>query len=291
MDKFIKVADPNNLGFFNYSVNYIGTKKKVFLLFAILFIVIFFFIIKFLFANNYQQIEYADIIYQEPEIPAPYRIAKGKLLHINSGTGFFVNNDSIITNAHVLESCKSIRIRGAIGSCYADLVNINKQIDLARLKTSCFPNIVAHLRGLLPLQKGQEVKIMGYPLESGINGSYVLKTGTIINFENDAIEFTDVVAKGNSGGPLLDNNGVVVGVIFGKIILYSSQNDVKLSQPKNSYGIAINLQNLKNFLAENNIVYFTDDTSYNFPDSDMEDKAKNYIVNIQCVQDEAEITN
>ncbi len=233
----------------------------------------------------------AGIIYQNEDAPPPYKIAPGQIIHISSGTGFFVSNDSIITNEHVVHECKSIRIRGAVEPAFATLVSVDKKNDLALLKTSRSPIMAAPLRGDLPIEVGEEVSVMGYPLEHGMKGSYLIRKAKITKDSDvldgaERIQFTDSVEKGNSGGPLLDSNGTVIGVIVGKVSFYLAGSDIKNTQPIKTSSVAITLDTLKYFLDKNRISYRIDNTLYKFEDSYMENKAKDYIVNIQCVKDE-----
>jgi len=238
----------------------------------------------------------AGIIYQNEAPLPPYKTAPGQVIHISSGTGFFVSNDSIITNEHVVQDCKSIRIRGAVEPGFATLAYVDKKNDLALLKTSRSPIMAAPLRGDMPIAVGEEVSVMGYPLEHGMKGSYLIRKAKITNSDDvfdgvDRIQFTDSVEKGNSGGPLLDTNGTVIGVIVGKMNFYLAGADPKTTAPLKTSSVAITLDTLKHFLDKNHIFYRTDNTLYKFEDSYMENKAKDYIVNIQCAKDEQAVTN
>lgn len=237
-------------------------------------------------ANSTGIIDYKKPILKE------IKPAKGKVIHVTSGTGFFVSNNAIVTNEHVVNGCKHIRIRGAVEPGYAELVSIDKKNDLALLTTSRSPRVYAPLRGDIPIEIGEEVNVMGYPLDRGIKGDYLIRKAVITN-NNDVyegierIQFTDSVEKGNSGGPLLDTNGTVIGVIVGKMNYYLADSDDD-AKPIKTSSVAITLEHLKSFLDKNQIYYRTDSTIYKFADSYMENKAKDYIVNIQCVKDDVE---
>lgn len=209
--------------------------------------------------------------------------------HITSGTGFFVSNDTIVTNEHVVQQCRHIKIRGAVEPGYAELNAVDKYNDLALLKTSRSPRVVAPLRGNMPIKVGEEVNVMGYPLDRGMKGDYLVKKGVVTNNHDvyegvERIQFTDAVEKGNSGGPLLDTNGTVIGVIVGRMSFFLAGTDFKTTKPIKTSSVAITLNHLKDFLSKHNIFYRTDNTLYKFADRFMENKAKDYIVNIQCVK-------
>ncbi len=134
---------------------------------------------------------------------------------------------------------------------------------------------------------------MGYPLNHGITGDYMVKKAVITEPEDvydgiKRVQFTDSVEKGNSGGPLLDDNGNVVGVVVGKMSFYladSTTDTIKDPTPVKTSSMAVSLNDLRNFLHSNNIYYRSDNTRYNYPDKWMESKAKDYIVNVHCLKE------
>ncbi|MCE3231827.1 MAG: hypothetical protein K0R98_84 [Rickettsiaceae bacterium] len=217
-----------------------------------------------------------------------------KFTHFTSGTGFYVSNNYIVTNEHVVQGCKSINIRGGnIKPGYATLESIDKKNDLALLRTSINPMRIAQLRGdEIPVNKGEEVTVIGYPLERGIRGDYMVKKAVITDPEDlydgiKRVQFTDAVEKGNSGGPLLDDNGNVVGVVVGKMSFYLAEavENNSDAKPVKTSSMAISLDSLRNFLINNKIYYRSDNTRYHYPDKWLETKAKDYIVNVHCMKE------
>lgn len=232
----------------------------------------------------------------QPNTTTYYKLAPaakldgGKAIHITSGTGFFVTNNAIITNEHVVQGCKKIKIRGAVESREVTITDVDAINDLALLYSPVKSLNVASLRGDAPIKIGEQVNVMGYPMERGIKGTYLVRKATITNNLDvyggvERVQFTDSVEKGNSGGPLLDTSGTVIGVIVGKMSFYPAGTDTKNSAPMKISSVAITLGNLKTFLDKNRILFHTDDINYAFSDSYMENKAKEYIVNVQCIKD------
>ncbi len=216
----------------------------------------------------------------------------GKTYNISSGTGFFVYPGYVLTNEHVVQECLTISLRGAVDPSSAELIATDKDMDLALLKTGAIAKKIAYFRRNEGLEPADQVYVIGYPLEHANSGIYVLSQASVTAMDNDveeakAIEFTSVIEKGNSGGPLIDGSGNVVGVVQAKKnYYYLSANtlDFKESaQPYQVRGLAIGLLKIKDFLSRNNIQYYINDSSDNNRSPELE--AKDYLVNIHCVKE------
>lgn len=138
------------------------------------------------------------------------------------GTGFAISsNGYILTNYHVIAGSDSLYIQNSKGESfkvktyYTDPVN-----DIAILKIS---DESFQWLGKLPysIKKnsasiGESVYTLGYPKDDVVLGDGYVSSKTGINGDTLAYQIAIPVNPGNSGGPLLDNNGNIVGVINGK---------------------------------------------------------------------------
>lgn len=141
------------------------------------------------------------------------------------GTGFIVDPSGyIITNRHVAEKASSVEVYMADGSRHAaDLVATSAVSDLALLKISGAANLpyVKFLSQQSPVTPYQWVIAIGYPFNIGgdptvsegiisaVGRSVQLQDGTILN---NLLQTTAATNPGNSGGPLLNLAGEVVGI-------------------------------------------------------------------------------
>jgi S1-C subfamily serine protease len=217
---------------------------------------------------------------------------QGSSYNVSSGTGFYINKEMIVTNEHVVQNCLNISIRGAVEPSAAELVTANKELDLAILKTTSPPRDVAYLRANNSIKIGDEVFIIGYPLQAGNTGEYVLRQAEIIPSQevydgnNKHLEFTAFIEKGNSGGPLIDVNGNVIGVIQAKRTYYipneKNDNQADMEVVKVS-GVAISSSQLENYLSQNNIYYYSNNTYDLVKEYNPQKLAQNYLVNIHCI--------
>ena len=131
------------------------------------------------------------------------------------GTGFFVRPDSVLTNAHVVEGQSSVQLQIGDKKYSARVASVSKSSDLAMLQVyNANPaQPVLRLGSAANVRVGQEVIAIGSALGVLSNTvtrgivSAVRQTGSVTLLQTDA-----AINPGNSGGPLVDRNGVVIGV-------------------------------------------------------------------------------
>jgi serine protease Do len=136
------------------------------------------------------------------------------------GTGFFVDGDgAVVTSRHVVENCEAISVSPTTGdTVQGELVGFDQINDLALLRTDISPsNIARFVQG-----RSHGVAMVGYP-DQGIPPIHPLLTAAdMIGSETivpglTVLKLNADVRPGNSGGPLLDQKGNVVGVVFAEI--------------------------------------------------------------------------
>ncbi|MFN4360920.1 MAG: S1C family serine protease [Hylemonella sp.] len=139
------------------------------------------------------------------------------------GTGFFVSSKGhFITNAHVIADAHQVTVRTSDGATdIAQVISVDRNNDLALLKIDR-PSKGLHLKTTDGLDKGAKVFTIGYPNPSlqGLEAKYT--EGVVSSFSGIAgtpnvMQITVPIQPGNSGGPLVDTKGSVVGVIVSKL--------------------------------------------------------------------------
>ncbi len=138
------------------------------------------------------------------------------------GTGTIINADgTIMTSDHVVDSGKAITVTFADGTrSGATIIDSQPELDLATLMPDTLPQVVvpATMGGSVPI--GTRVYAIGNPL--GLGGSF--STGVVSGLDRslplgdggsleNLIQFDAAVNPGSSGGPLVNANGQVVGIV------------------------------------------------------------------------------
>jgi hypothetical protein len=133
------------------------------------------------------------------------------------GSGFIINYELIATNVHVIEGSTSVYVlkngeeKKYVVSGY---VAIDKTNDLVILKVSGLNGSKLSLESVKIPEIGEKIYAVGNP--KGLSGTF--SEGIISGIreigDNQVIQITAPISPGSSGGPVLNNNGQVVGVAF-----------------------------------------------------------------------------
>lgn len=135
------------------------------------------------------------------------------------GSGFVLPGDIVVTNRHVVEEPQQVSVNTWDGrSLPADVAGIAVDSDLAVLQLRDVGDLpVAEVRPD-PVEPGEPVIVVGYPgggPAAVSTGEVVaLVEGELLDEPADVIQVDATIRQGNSGGPLLDAEGRVVGVVF-----------------------------------------------------------------------------
>ena len=177
---------------------------------------------------------------------------------LSAGTGFFVARDgSFVTNAHVIEDCTTVRVKTDDGAILdAQIVARDVANDLAVLRLSESPKKIAALREGIRL--GEGVAVFGFPHADILSSAGNFTEGNItalsgLGDDSRYLQLSAPVQAGNSGGPLLDRFGNVVGVVSAKL------NALKLAEIggdlTQNVNFALNSAVLAAFLHANRVTY------------------------------------
>jgi serine protease Do len=210
-------------------------------------------------------------------------------IFISSGTGFFVNNDGfLLTNLHVVENCERIIVNGAVSNANATIVARDSEYDLALLRTNMRGTESGKFRSEeYPIEVGERVLLLGYPGNAYQTGKPVTREASITKLtgprdEAHWMQMDDIVSLGNSGGPLLDRAGRVIGVVQAKAVIYSYKQSAPHEGVTTNAGIAITLPVIEAFLDQQGLRYDYRSDNLPFTTAGLMREAKKFIVSVRC---------
>ncbi|WP_078710305.1 trypsin-like peptidase domain-containing protein [Consotaella salsifontis] len=154
--------------------------------------------------------------FDQPSVPGQSDAQKGVE---SSGTGFVVADGWLLTNAHVARACKTIVV-GEHGSADSKIIDENADLALLHVSGEKLGAPLALATGDPRL--GEDVLALGFPLRSILADSLNVTRGNVSSLKglmNDAryLQISAPIQPGNSGGPLVDLAGRVVGVVTAKL--------------------------------------------------------------------------
>ena len=212
------------------------------------------------------------------------KVNLGSLALIGTGTGFSVNKDYLVTAAHVVEECTSVKIRHGHETKAAKTVALDSANDLGLVRLEQRVWNVAKLRGGRPARKGERVSNYGYPLFGHLADSATITQGNINNLAglgNDSrfIQFDAPSQPGNSGGPVLDSSGNVVGVVSHILSKKYADQTGHITQNVN---FAVKSYLVEGFLSSNNVTFEKAELAKELNLPDIAEIAEQFTVLVEC---------
>jgi S1-C subfamily serine protease len=208
---------------------------------------------------------------------------------LGSGSGVVIDTAGhVLTNDHVIRTCGEVRIRDAgETSSIATVQARDGTNDLALLKVTHATRDAARLRDSGDLRQGEGVTVIGYPLGEALGSGVAVVTGSLtklvgMNDDSRLLQVSAPVQPGNSGGPLVDNGGNLIGVVSGTL------NSVGIAStagfiPQN-VNFAIKSSVVRSFLDANHVGYSSSSRTAQMATADIADLARKFTVRIECRQ-------
>jgi len=219
---------------------------------------------------------------------APPASKSGKGAKSGFGTGFVVSaSGHIVTNNHVIEGCSELKgnLTGE-AAMVLRVVSADANNDLALLQpstTATFKDF-ARIRDR-SFHSGDSVVAIGFPYHGLLTSDFTVTTGIVSSLSgmrNDTrfLQISAPVQPGNSGGPLFDTSGQIVGVVTGKIPglrIAALTGDI----PEN-INFAIKTGALRDFLDNSVVPYQTAEPKGELKTPEIAGNARAYTMLISC---------
>ena len=200
------------------------------------------------------------------------------------------NNGHVVTNQHVVDGCVG-DIQGNLSGeapIKLRLVSSDETNDVALLQAPSAFKEVATIRDK-PIHPGDSVVAIGYPFHGLLTSDFTVTTGVVNSLSgvmNDTrfLQISAPVQPGNSGGPLLDSGGEVVGMVAAKL------NALKFAKatgdiPEN-INFAIKTGTLRDFLDNSVVPYITAEAKNELKTADIARNARAFTLLITCTAPE-----
>ena len=199
-----------------------------------------------------------------------------------TGSSFVVSrNGHVLTNRHVVVGCATLRVGGK----QARVVSEDANNDLALLRLDNTVSSVASFREGRGARIGDKVAVAGYPLRGLLSDGLSMTFGNIsalagIGNDSRLYQISAPVNPGNSGGPLLDSAGNIVGIVTSKLnALRTAKLTGDIPQGVN---FAIKSSVIRLFLDLNNVDYETARSSSPKSSTQISAEAQKYTMLVQC---------
>lgn len=215
--------------------------------------------------------------------------AGSKAARAKSGTGFVVSaSGHVVTNNHVIDGCVG-DIKGNLtgeAAMVLRVVSKDPNNDLALLQapsTTTFKDFV-RIRDR-SIRSGDSVVAIGFPYAGMLTSDFTVTTGIVSSLSglrNDTrfLQISAPVQPGNSGGPLFDTAGQIVGVVTGKVD--ALRIAVATGNIPENINFAIKTGALRDFLDNSVVPYQTAEPKGELKTTDIAGNARPYTMLISC---------
>ena len=215
-----------------------------------------------------------------------FHLNRVKQQPVSSGSGFLVGTrGEILTNYHVIDKCNRLTVNHGGTEHGATVKAGDETNDLALLVAQSVKGFVSTLSVSPQIRLGEIVQVAGYPLSDILSNDLNITSGNVSALAGLAnnvthLQITAPIQPGNSGGPLLDKTGNVVGIVVSQL------NAVEMARytgslPQN-VNFAIKVPVVRMFLENHGVTYRRGTSDSKMSPEKIADLARGFTVAVQC---------
>ena len=205
---------------------------------------------------------------------------------VSSGSGFLVGTKGeILTNYHVINKCDRLTVNHDGTEHDATVKAGDETNDLALLVAQSVKGFISTLSVSPQTRLGEIVQVAGYPLSGILSNDLNITSGNVSALAGLAnnvthLQITAPIQPGNSGGPLLDETGNVVGIVVSQL------NAIEMARytgslPQN-VNFAIKVSVVRIFLENHGVTYRRGTSDSKISPEKIADLARGFTVAVQC---------
>ncbi len=224
--------------------------------------------------------------------PGPSAGAKPPPGGSSSGSGIIISRDGyILTNQHVVRQCDAYEViddRNRVLKAALEIADNARDLALLTVREK-FP-AAAPMRKAIAPQLGENITVVGFPLVAVLGTRPSVGFGHVsstVGVRGDPLQMqiSVPVQRGNSGGPVLDQAGNVIGIVVSKLdALKVAQRTGDLPQNVN---FAIKGEVVRAFLESNKIEFETSDDAARLENTEIARRGATVTVRVRCIRNAA----
>lgn len=202
----------------------------------------------------------------------------------SSGSGVFVSKEHVLTSNHVVDRCTTVFVGKS--RLRAEIKATDKVNDLALLSV---PNEGLSAQAVKlradDLRLGESIAVVGFPLRGLLSSDLNVTFGSVSSIKGlrdaaNLFQFSAPVQPGNSGGPILDFRGNLLGIVMGGLNVAKLQTAAGITPQNVNFAVPIAV--IKQFVSQAKVPFQNSPESKRLQGDELAELSRQFVVPITC---------